>query len=172
MPLLLIYDGDDPDVASGAARRTDRERIVRLGITDNGSNLLSSLDALLTSRQTFHRIVFDTHGAPGSISFGNAGVDAAWVRSQMAGRGYEAICPGSTRIYFNGCNVAEGQVGSGFLRAIASIFLLRGGGSVFGHTSLGFTTRWGLYPRTVHLWGDVRTIYVVPGGRVIEEFVQ
>lgn len=172
MSLLVIYDADDSNITAGVNRRTDLETIVRLPITNDGSNFLSSLDGLVSSGQTHHRILFDTHGSGGTLAFGNAGVNASWVRANMAGRGYDGICSGSTRIYFNGCNVAEGASGWEFLRAIAGVFLLRGGGSVFGHTSLGISVRWGLYPRTVHLWGDVRTVYVAPGGRIIEEFEQ
>jgi hypothetical protein len=172
MALLLIYDGDDKHIAAGAARRTDDEAIVRLGITNKGSNLLSSLDAFVSISQTFNRILFDTHGLPGRVYFGNKSFDANWIRSNMAGRNYDAICPSYTSIYFNGCNVAEGEAGSNFLRTIASIFLLRAGGKVFGHTSKGLYTRWGLYPKTFHLWGDVKTIFVEPGGKVSEEFSQ
>jgi hypothetical protein len=169
MALLLIYDAGDPHIAAGAARRTDSEPIVRLGV--DSKNLISSLDALVKSNQTFHRILFDTHGVPGEVYFHppKTAIRANWVRANMVKRGYEAICPSDTRIYFNGCNVAEGEVGLDFLRAIASVFLLRGGGSVFGHTSKGFSSRWGLYPNTIHFWGEVKTVRVAPGGKIISE---
>lgn len=151
------------------AKRTDKEPIVKLPITGDGSNFISALDNLVQTRQTFHRVLFETHGSPGAIYFGKASIPSSWVWAYMTTRNYDLITPNKTRIYFNGCNVAEGNAGWDFLRAMAKVFLLRGGGEVFGHTSLGFATKWGIYPKVFHLWGDLRKVHVAPGGKIIKE---
>jgi hypothetical protein len=66
---------------------------------------------------------------------------------------YRKLFPLWTRLYFNGCNVAEGgdSLGWGFLETAGSIFLAGGGGQVFGHTSPGYA-----FPGWVPLVGSDR----------------
>jgi hypothetical protein len=89
----------------------------------------------------------------------------------MVNLNYQNLCPVSTRLYFNGCNVAAEPGGHEFLRAMAQAFLRNAGGSVFAHTSVGFG-----FPEigghTIHFWGDTVTLYIARGGRVIETFTQ
>jgi hypothetical protein len=170
MALLHIYDADDSNISATASARTEEGARMLVAISGNGANLISALDSLVGGR-TYNRVLFETHGSPGRLYFGNASIDSAWVLANMLSRNYDTITPGSTRIYFNGCNVTQGASGSAFMRAIASVFLLRGGGSVFGHTSLGLEIPIysGLTGHVVHLTGERKTIYVAPGGRVLEE---
>lgn len=170
MALLHIYDADDANIVGTATARTVEGAKLMLPVSNNGSDLISGLDSLVGGR-TYNRILFETHGSPGRLYFGTASIDAAWVTTNMLNRNYDTISPGSTRIYFNGCNVTEGSSGSLFMRAIASVFLTRGGGSVFGHTSVGLEIPIysSLTGHVVHLSGERKTIYVAPGGRVLEE---
>jgi hypothetical protein len=174
MALLHIYDADDASIVSTATSRVVAGTRVKLPITGNGSNFLSSLDGLVGGTTKFDKILFETHGSPGQIFFGNAAVSYYWVSTNMRGRKYESLCPGSTRIYFNGCNVAAEPGGRLFMENIARIFLLSAGGSVFGHTSLGLEIpiySW-LTGHVVHLTGDTITLYVGSGGKVIENYTQ
>lgn len=172
MALLQIYDSSDSSIVGTVNARNDAGRTLA-GVT-SAAALVSVLDGYVSSGRTFDRILFETHGSPGRIYFNHQYIDSTWINSSMAGRGYEAICPTSTRIYFNGCNVAAEATGSTFMRTIARIFLTGAGGSVFGHTSLGLVVP--IYSHVtghvVHLTGDLKTIYVGAGGRIIEEHVQ
>jgi hypothetical protein len=171
MALLHIYDADESVFVNAARdRRSEEAGIQDLAVSNNGANFISGLDGLVTARRTFNRILFTTHGCPGNIWFGNAHVDANWVLTNMVNRNYQSLCPVSTRVYFNGCNVAAEPGGRAFLAAMAQAFLRNAGGEVFAHTSLGFAFRWGSH--SFHLWGDVVTLYIARGGRVTEAFTQ
>jgi hypothetical protein len=58
--------------------------------------------------------------------------------------------------------------------AMAQAFLRNAGGSVFGHTSIGWEVP--LYSaitgHVAHVGGETITLYIAPGGRVIETFTQ
>jgi hypothetical protein len=186
MALLHVYDDTDPNIVGTATARAVSGARMLLAVSDRDA-LLSSLDSLVQRGQTYNRILVETHGSPGRIWFGTQRVDADWVNQHMAGRGYEALCPTRTRIYFNGCNVAANSngtcssnscatggrpsSGSRFLQAIASVFLLSAGGSVSAHDSLGFELpywSW-LTGHVVHFFGEQRILYVAEGARVLEE---
>jgi hypothetical protein len=85
-------------------------------------------------------------------------------------RGYTYITTTNARVYFNGCNVAEGSAGWDFLEAAAAVFLNPGGGTVFGQTSAGFANP--LNGHVVHLWGKTKTLFVDPKGKILERFEQ
>jgi hypothetical protein len=76
----------------------------------------------------------------------------------------------NARVYFNGCNVAEGHEGWKFLEAAAATFLTSVGGEVFGQTSLGESNPFSGH--VVHFWGTTRTLYVDKSGRIVERFEQ
>lgn len=169
--LLHIFDTTDPHIAAtAAARGGDR---TQLPVT-SGTDLISGLDGLVNGSSAYDRILFETHGSPGRIYINGSYIDSAWVSANLATRNYRLLCPGSTRIYFNGCNVAESSSGWDFMRSIARTFLLTAGGSVFGHTSLGLELPiWSsVTGHVVHLGGETRTLYVAPGGRVVEQAEQ
>jgi hypothetical protein len=84
---------------------------------------------------------------------------------------YSGVFPFFTRVYFDGCNVAEGDAGWLFLQEIAKSLCRIGGGVVFGWTSLGFSTRGFHWPhKWVHPWGDVRYVVAAPGGAITDMF--
>src|SRR5271165_1721741 len=135
MGLLHIYDDDDWRMHI-MTKRKDAQAIVP--VQGGAAKLIEHLDGIVASGWRFNRVLFETHGAPGIIGMGDDGIDARWMRAALGGRGYETICEAGTRLYFNGCNVAEGDDGWDFLRAAAEVFLIGLGGVAFGHTSTGF----------------------------------
>src|SRR5262249_6529340 len=168
--LLHIFDADDHGISATARSRTVRGARMLLGITGGVASLVPALDALPSRGTVYDRILFETHGSPGRLYFNHQALDANWVLASMKGRRYEALCPQSAHVYFNGCNVAAGREGMRFLRAMASVFLLAAGGVVFGHTSLGYELPLysGFTGRVVHVGGEVRRIYYASGGRELE----
>jgi hypothetical protein len=165
MPLLHIFDSSDSRIIQTAEKRGE---LWRVGLA-SGNDLVPALDDLLKGGARFDRVLFETHGSPGTIYFGNQYVGASWWTSVL-NRGYTNLTTANSRIYFNGCNVAEGADGWAFLDAAARCFLTPGGGEVFGQTSLGFGNPFNGH--VVHLWGTTRRIYVGQDGRIIERFEQ
>lgn len=165
MTLLHVFDASDWRIRQTAGARGE---VHRLPVT-SGAELLTQLDALKGAGKHFSRILFETHGSPGRISFGNRYIDATWVRSLIP-RGYTSLTTRNARVYFNGCNVAEGDGGWDFLEAAVELFLTPGGGEVFGQTSVGFGNPFNGH--VVHLWGDTRRLYVDGTGRIVERFEQ
>ncbi len=164
MALLHIFDANDPDIVQTA---TQRGAVNRVAVT--GGDLIGPLDGLLAAGTTFDRVLFETHGSPGRIYFGTIYFDAGWMRAVIP-RNYTRLTTANARVYFNGCNVAEGAAGWGFLEAAAALFLTPGGGEVFGQTSLGFGNPFNGH--VVHLWGSTRRLYVDVNGRIVERFEQ
>jgi hypothetical protein len=158
MGLLHIYDDDDWRM-SIMTKRSDAQAVVP--VTGGALKFVDHLDGIVKSGWRFDRVLFETHGGPGVIEFGGEGIDARWMRS-LNGRGYETIFQAGTKLYFNGCNVAEGDDGWDFLRAAAEVFLIGRGGIAFGHTSAGFANP--LDGHVVHPWGDTRYVAMAPGG--------
>jgi hypothetical protein len=158
MGLLHIYDDDDWRMHI-MTKRKDAQAVVR--VQGGALKMVEHLDSIVSSGWHFNRVLFETHGGPGVIGMGEDVMDARWMRS-LSGRGYETICETNTRLYFNGCNVAEGDDGWDFLRAAAEVFLIGKGGVAFGHTSSGFANP--LDGHVVHPWGDTRYVVMAPGG--------
>jgi hypothetical protein len=112
------------------------------------------------------RMEINTHGAPGKWSFGNGtGITKASL-SLFRGQGFHAVFSAGARIFFHGCNIADGDEGEEFLKEFGMIFLVGGGGSVAASTSLGFGTGMLGGSKTYHLWGDVVRVYISNDGRV------
>jgi hypothetical protein len=170
MAFLQIYDSTDASIVSTVNARGNAGGRVLAPCT-SATDMINALNGFVSGGQTFDRILFETHGSPGRIYFNGVSITASWVTASLNGRNYESLCPNSTRIYFNGCNVAAESSGSGFLRATGSVFLKRSGGTVFGHTSLGLVVP--IYSdvtgHVVHLTGDLKTVYFAAGGTVTEE---
>jgi hypothetical protein len=165
MPLLHIYDSSDPNIVETAEVRGVKDKISVV----NASDLTKALDAAVAAGSRYDRILFETHGAPGVIAFGKDGIGADWLRGSIS-HNYTALTTANARVYFNGCNVAEGAAGWRFLEAAAALFLTPGGGEVFGQTSLGLPNPFNGH--VVHLWGTTRRLYVDNIGRVVEHFEQ
>ena len=121
MGLLHIYDDDDWSMHV-MTKRDDAQAVV--AVQGGARKMVEHLDSIVASGWRFNRVLFETHGGPGVIGMGEDGIDARWMRAVLAGRGYETFCEAGTRLYFNGCNVAEGDAGWDFLRAAAEVFLI------------------------------------------------
>lgn len=165
MALLHIFDASDSRIVQTAGARGASDQLP----VNGGNNFRAALDGVLASGRTYDRILFETHGSPGRIYFGNTYIDAGWLRSVVA-FGYTNMATANARVYFNGCNVAEGDDGWRFLEAAAATFITPGGGQVFGQTSVGFGNPWNGH--VVHLWGTTRRLYVNYAGRIVERFEQ
>jgi hypothetical protein len=165
MALLHIYDSSDWTIRETAwARGGANEHAV-----PNVNALVTVLDSLVAAHSQFDRILFETHGSPGIIGFGHQGINATWLLAVVPHQWANLTTPGA-RVYFNGCNVAEGPVGWRFLEAAAAVFLAVGGGEVFGQTSVGIMNPFNGH--VVHLWGSTRRLYVARGGRITSRVEQ
>ena len=165
MSLLQVYDQYDGDIAKLAGARSGQYPLPVTGSDD----LANSLDRLVAAGSKFDRVLFTTHGIPGSIYVGGDYISAAWWRGKM-GRKWSRVTTVNAHVYFNGCNVAEGSDGWDFLDAAAAVFLNPGGGEVFAQTSVGVGLPWNGH--SVHFWGKTRKLYVDYIGRVTERFEQ
>ena len=156
MGLLYIYDS-----SSWLFRQTAKRRVAekKMPIADK-SDLRYELDQLKNAGKYFDRILFDTHGSPGEISFDGKSIDRYYWDAMPPGR-YNSLTAPSTKIYFNGCNVAEGRAGVEFLKAVVRVFMTTGDGEVSGQTSIGLLNL--DKGQMVHYWGDTITIYVKDG---------
>ena len=155
MPMLHIYDAGDGMISWVARQRTEARHL--LGVRDG--ELSDALFNLARAGRQFDRILFMTHGGPGSIWFGNGFVRAGWWQAERSNNLHRIAAPGA-RIYFNGCNVAEGPAGWAFLEAAAELFLTLGGGEAFGQTSVGFASPFSGHVN--HFWGRTRRVRVDP----------
>lgn len=157
MGLLHIYDSSDSGIVGTANNRSADKKLAISKIDE----LKDSLDQLIREGKVYDRILFETHGDPGMIKFkGKELTRSYWLL--IPGR-YEKLTAPFARIYFNGCNVAEDEVGWRFLESAARVFMPTSNGEVFGHTSRGYAnpSPWG--SNTWHFWGDTRTVYVKGG---------
>lgn len=168
---LSVYDADDEFCRSFGENR-DAAR--KLAVTGGLGGLKSAWDGFVASPGgDYSRVVFDTHGNQGMIFFHGQALDWGGVGALFGGRDYAKIFPGFTRIYFDGCNVAEGSFGWLFLQEVAKSLLKAGGGMVFGWTSKGYT--FGIRGHTaphkwVHLTGKIRYVVARPGGVIDDMF--
>lgn len=164
MGLLHIFDSSDSSIIETAGVRGV---VDRLPISD-ASGLASALDHLVAAGSRYNRVLFETHGSPGCIYFHHQPISAAWWRAARD-RHYANLTTAGVRVYFNGCNVAEGASGWEFLRAVVPVLVTRGG-EVFGQTSTGYGNRFNGH--VVHFWGSTRTLFVDSNGRIAEYFEQ
>jgi hypothetical protein len=164
MGLLHIYDSSDWRIRQTAGQRG----VLDVCAISNGNELEPRLNRLRDAGFVFDRILFETHGSPGRIDFGRLGINAAFWQNAR-GR-WNDLTAANARIYFNGCNVAEGNDGWAFLEAAAGAFMTSGGGEVFGQTSVGFGNPFNGH--VVHLWGSTRRLFVDNYGRIVEHFEQ
>jgi hypothetical protein len=145
---------------------------VRRSVAVHGgvAGFVKAMNDLVTDGTPYDRVVIETHGGPGVIKFNDESVYDITLREKFTAN-YRRLFPLYTRMYFNGCNVAEGgdALGWGFLEMAGKIFLAGGGGRVFGHTSAGYAFP-GWVPlvgsHTVHFSGETRYVDIAPGGAV------
>ncbi len=164
---LFIYDASTPEDRDQAAGRFSKSDGVTTIGTQSKTGLLMELNELVRKKSYFSRVLVQTHGTPGSIEFNKGKIFDTTLKSDFVGWNFHALFPLYTRIYFDGCNVAEGSLGSDFLDAVGSIFLRSGGGEVYGWTSYGYgMSSWIPFigGHTVHFSGDVKRAYFGVGG--------
>jgi Domain of unknown function (DUF4347) len=165
---LYIYDNDSSLDRSQARGRFGASEVLELPISGGIADLKTQLDKLLSSKQTFTHVLFQTHGGPGRIRFGDDRLNAAILKSQFAE--YSSLFPTWTSIHFDGCNVAQDGEGTDFLLAAGHVFLKFGGGETFAWVNRG-TAVPGWVPKfgghTIHLGGanNLKRIRFFPGGR-------
>lgn len=168
---LAIYDADDSSCRSFGENR-DASR--KLAISGGVAALKNSWDGFVKSPGgPYSRVVFDTHGNKGMIFFKHEAVLWGDVSRIFGGVDYGRIFPSFTRVYFDGCNVAEGDFGWLFLQEIAKALCGKGGGVVFGWTSKGYALSvWGHTAphKWFHPWGKVRYVVAKPGGFIDDMF--
>jgi hypothetical protein len=140
-------------------------RVVRWGCP-SVAHFVHVLNHHLAAKDRFDRVVIDTHGGPGLISFGRGDVDIGfWLRS--AARIQTGLCAPGGVVYFSGCNVAEGQDGWGFLEGAAAFWLKGAGGRVSGWTSVGLADIIFSTGRVWHPSGRHRTLWADQNGRYL-----
>jgi hypothetical protein len=163
---LYIYDSSSEADIAQADGRFDEDEVYTIAVPST-EQLLAKLDRLVTIGARFTRVLFQTHGGPGHIKFDNASIWDITLKSKFAPRNYHTLFPQYTRIYFDGCNVADGDLGTEFLQAVGAILLKTGGGEAFGYTSPGYGVS-GWVPffggHTLHFSGQLKKLYFKPGG--------
>jgi Domain of unknown function (DUF4347) len=134
---LYVYDSGGFQDRMQAAGRFEGQGVVTLPVSSI-RQLIDGLDKFVASGATFDRMLIQTHGNTGHIYFGDESIwDTTWSGKDFTNRKFEKLFPLSSRIYFDGCDVAAGGVGTEFLRAAGQLFLKGGGGEVMGWTSAG-----------------------------------
>jgi hypothetical protein len=164
MALLHIYDSSDSEIVETARQRVSDYRLP----ISNVNELKGALDGLINVGKVFDRILFETHGKPGKILFNHQPIDTQYWQL-IPGR-YKPLVAPYTRIYFNGCNVAEYGTGWKFLEAVVGVFLTNGDGEVFGQTTVGYALPF-ITSHVFHFFGSTKTLYV-KGGKITERFEQ
>jgi hypothetical protein len=167
---LYIYNSGLLDITQAIGRfgwPSDLVRNPEITMMPVGSKqaALDGLDRLVAKQMIFNRLLVQTHGNSGLIAFGEDHIfDITW--DDFRGKGYDTLFPSYSRIYFDGCNVAEGTEGVKFLRAAGSVFLKGMGGEVTGWTSFGLGLP-GIVPfiggHTIHPSGHLVKVTFAPG---------
>ncbi|MEK7722877.1 MAG: hypothetical protein AAB336_00875 [Acidobacteriota bacterium] len=155
MGLLHIYDSSDKEIAEKAKKRVSEKSLP----ISNIDELQTALNDLLHERKVFDRILFETHGYPGIIRFNGKSIDTNYWKAKK-GR-YEFLTAQITRIYFNGCNVGEDEVGWQFLEAVAEAFMVTTSGEVFAHDTKGRSLPF--IDHVFHIFGRTRYVTVSDG---------
>jgi hypothetical protein len=176
--MLHLYDADDAQTRILAGPREADESV---GVKGGADGLIKVLDKFVSEGWIFQRAVVSTHGNSGFIALGEDHIDAAVLDKRFSGKRYATLFSYNARIYFVGCNVAEGNKGWKFLETAGTIFLGRYGGTTFAHTGAGrplahwyaFAAlgpagqllNWNLPGRT-HFTSPAKYVYTAPGGRM------
>jgi hypothetical protein len=165
---MRLYIYDEQEARHAKHSTGDDPTTVKLPIRDV-EGLRTALGQLVREGKTFRRVLWYTHGLPGQIAFGD---DRLGMVELLQLRGFEALFPLPTKMYFSGCNVAAGLIGWQFLQMAGDVFL-RGGGYTMAWTSTGHGynegwRRWLISSHSVHYTGDVRIVTFKSGGTVLE----
>src|SRR5689334_4652404 len=81
------------------------------------SDVIVALKGFLSKGMVFDRMLFQTHGFSGRIWFDNDSIFPFTWDDSFAGNGFAKLFPTYSRIHFDGCDVADGDIGVRFLRA-------------------------------------------------------
>lgn len=166
---LYIYDvSSEIDRKQAASRFTGQSHVTTLPCK-SVAEVHTGLANLVAQGKSFRRVLFQTHGGPGRIWFDNDKIDAALLRKDFKGK-YNSLFPTRTKMYFDGCNVADSSDGWDFLTAVGECLLPSGGGISMGYTSLGFGMGSTFSGHTIHAWGELRIIDFKIGGIEIDRF--
>jgi len=171
---LWIYD-ETESILRYMVAANDRPDTYLMPITKKHKTALITLrewlDILVKDGVTFGAAVFNSHGRPGTIGLDGSKITAFEWKTFFAGRGYETLFPSAnSKVYFVGCDVADGNDGWEFLEQAGRVFLGGAGGECYGWTSLGFAMPsylWGVGGHAVHLWGNIRYVEIARGGGTI-----
>jgi hypothetical protein len=158
---LYVYDATSMiDRIQAGGRFEGDDDVLTFGIESGVKELLEVFKRLVSDGRRFNRVVFQTHGSPGTIYFGDDPIDSNVWKGTFYGFNFENLFPKFTRMYFDGCNVADAEAGTNFLLAVGYVFLSKGGGDAFGWKNLGFGMP-GLLPgiggHTIHFGGSKNT---------------
>jgi len=141
------------------------------GALVQGINSLADFETFLRSfrdpGRTMGRLEFNTHGKPGRVSLGSDGLTAKAIVDMRPQHFHKAFAK-DARVFFHGCNVAEGRKGEEFLEAFAQTFFIGGGGRVGASTSLGFGTGNWVNGKVYHLWGMTKYVTADSAGKITE----
>jgi hypothetical protein len=168
--LLHIYDSSDLmiDFTSSIRMVFGMDRVHRIAVPGR-FDLVDAIDELVAKDMTFNRCLFYTHGSSGSIRFGRDRIDGNVFRG-WSSRGWNRLFAYHSRIYFNGCNVADDPWGWDFLDGAGKCFLSRAGGVTFAQTGVGrpiiFTGH------IVHFGAKVCKSVWAPGGLFVGHSVE
>jgi hypothetical protein len=135
---------------------------------DGHAPIRAEMSNLVREGVRFENCIFTTHGYPGGIWFGETWIDAEVWYKQFYDRGYGPLFLKNAKLYFAGCNVADGADGWKFLEAAARSLLRVNGGTAMAWTSSGFAGPWSGHMR--HFWGDTRQVMVLAGGTELRFF--
>jgi hypothetical protein len=169
---LFIYDtADDDNRKQAEGRFSENAGILALPCA-SADELEAGLDRLVAKRAVFDRVLVQTHGEPGMIRFGDdAHPDRlywSYFGSAIKNKGYEALFPLFTKIYFDGCNVGTGQKGDDFLEAVGGTLLRKAGGITMAFENAGYApSAWIPFigGHTLHLNDlSAKNFYFAPGG--------
>jgi hypothetical protein len=125
---------------------------------------------LTTFRDTGRRIGrFEvwSHGCPGTAWLANDPLDTARVRA-LRGKGFHTVFASGARVFFSGCNIAEGVPGVTFLKEFGTTFLFNGGGSVGASTSPGYIHKYLRLGKMYHYTGETVRLYFDTTGKVVK----
>jgi hypothetical protein len=169
---LFIYDTGDEDNREQAEGRFDKSDDLVPVPCASQAELEVGLDKLLKEGKVFNRVLFQTHGRAGALRFGDdEHKDAIYnvtFQFNWAKKGYDALFPVYTKIYFDGCNVGEGDEGTDFMEAAGGCFLKRAGGEVKAFINPGYgMSLWipFLGGHTIHFHNGLKVFFFNAGGK-------
>jgi hypothetical protein len=135
--ILHIYDSTDflIDITAAVRHISSLTPIYPVDVAGR-IELRDALDKLVSDGETFSRCIFETHGSPGAIAFGKELITGDTFRGWL-NRGYNKIFNLQSRIYFNGCDIADDERGWDFLDGAGHLFLSRYGGQAMAQSEPG-----------------------------------